>query len=123
MYDSSVKIPSGLITGNYKQLGNFDECLKVRSDHGFIGQACNAAVHFEIAKDDGAPREMDIGDLFVNVAIASVSSYANRDIIWIICTCVCVYLCILRVKIHEAIVELNFSTVKKDREYSLHVKL
>ncbi|KAL6258374.1 hypothetical protein P5V15_010328 [Pogonomyrmex californicus] len=74
MFDASVKIPSGIITGNYKQLGNFDECLQVKNEHGFVGQACNTAVQFEIAADNGAPRELDLGDLFVNVAIASNAS-------------------------------------------------
>lgn len=74
MFDASVKTPSGVITGNYKQLGNFDECLRVKNEHGFVGQACNAAVQFEIAVDDGTRRrELDLGDLLVNVAIASVS--------------------------------------------------
>lgn len=77
MFDASVKIPSGLITGNYKQLGNFDECLRVRNKHGFIGQACTASVQFEIAADDGMPRrELDLGDLLVNVAVASVRMLA-----------------------------------------------
>ncbi|XP_018315299.1 nose resistant to fluoxetine protein 6 [Mycetomoellerius zeteki] len=72
MFDASVKIPSGLITGNHKQLGNFDECLRIKNEHGFVGQACNVAVQFEIAADDGTPRhELDLGDLLVNVAIAS----------------------------------------------------
>lgn len=71
MFDASVKIPSGLITGNYRQLGNFDECLRVKNEHGFIGKACNVAVQFEITANDGMPRELDLGDLLVNVAIAS----------------------------------------------------
>lgn len=73
MYDASVKIPPGVITGNYQQLGNYDECLLVKSGHGFTGKACSAKVNFEIAKDNGKPREPDMGDLLVNVAIASVS--------------------------------------------------
>ncbi|KYQ47033.1 Nose resistant to fluoxetine protein 6 [Trachymyrmex zeteki] len=74
MFDASVKIPSGLITGNHKQLGNFDECLRIKNEHGFVGQACNVAVQFEIAADDGTPRhELDLGDLLVNVAIASIA--------------------------------------------------
>ncbi|XP_029174811.1 nose resistant to fluoxetine protein 6-like [Nylanderia fulva] len=72
MYDASIKIPYGVITGNYKQLGNFDECLHVKNEHGFIGQACNVAVEFDIAADNGTlDRELDLGDLFVNVANAS----------------------------------------------------
>ncbi|XP_071559721.1 nose resistant to fluoxetine protein 6 isoform X1 [Temnothorax nylanderi] len=71
MYDASVKFPSGMITGNYKQLGNFDECLQVKTEHGFVGQACNAAVQFEIFEDNKTRRELDMGDLLMNVAIAS----------------------------------------------------
>ncbi|XP_043678966.1 nose resistant to fluoxetine protein 6-like isoform X2 [Vespula pensylvanica] len=71
MYDASVKIPSGIITGNYKQLGNYDECLQVESDHGISGQSCSATIQFEVAEDNGASRELDLGDLLVNVAVAS----------------------------------------------------
>ncbi|CAK9804439.1 Nose resistant to fluoxetine protein 6 [Anthophora plagiata] len=71
MYDASVKIPPGVITGNYQQLGNYDECLQVKSGHGFTGKACSATVNFEIAKDNGKPRQPDMGDLLLNIAIAS----------------------------------------------------
>lgn len=71
MYDASVKIPPGVITGNYQQLGNYDECLQVKNEHGFTGKACSATVNFEIAKDNGKPRQLDIGDLLLNIAIAS----------------------------------------------------
>lgn len=73
VYDASVKIPAGIITGNYKQLGNYDECLQVKSDHGISGQSCSATIQFEVAEDNGASRELDFGDLLVNVAVASVS--------------------------------------------------
>jgi hypothetical protein len=74
VYDASVKIPSGLITGNYRILGNFDECLRVKSnEHGFIGQACNVGVQFYIQPDNDTSRELDLADLFRNIAIASVS--------------------------------------------------
>nr|XP_012223800.1 PREDICTED: nose resistant to fluoxetine protein 6-like [Linepithema humile] len=72
MYDASVKIPWGVITGNYKQLGNFDECLRVKSDYGFVGQACYPKIQFEItANNNQSHRDLDLGDLLVNVAIAS----------------------------------------------------
>ncbi|XP_076179413.1 O-acyltransferase like protein isoform X2 [Ptiloglossa arizonensis] len=71
MYDASVKIPSGVITGNYKLLGNYDECLRARSGHGFAGKACTAMVQFDVTDDIGEPRERDLGDLFRNIAIAS----------------------------------------------------
>ncbi|KAL0101533.1 hypothetical protein PUN28_018985 [Cardiocondyla obscurior] len=78
MFDASVKIPSGVITGNYRQLGNFDECLRVKNEHGFVGQACNAVVQFEInANDNAQRRELDLGDLLVNIAIASNATKWN----------------------------------------------
>lgn len=78
MYDASVKIPSGVITGNYKLLGNYDECLRARSGHGFAGKACTAMVQFDVTDDIGEPRERDLGDLFRNIAIASVSESRSR---------------------------------------------
>ncbi|XP_003396151.2 nose resistant to fluoxetine protein 6 isoform X1 [Bombus terrestris] len=71
MYDASVKIPLGIITGNYQQLGNYDECLQVKSKYGFTGKACSATVNFEIAKDNGKPHQPDMGDLLLNIAVAS----------------------------------------------------
>lgn len=73
MYDSSVKIPSGIITGNYKQLGNYDECLRVKSVQGFHGKACSAKISFKISPNNRSDdNTKDIGDLFVAVALASV---------------------------------------------------
>ena len=48
MYDASSKISAGLLTGNYRQFGNYDECLRVKTDYGFTGQACNAKIQFKI---------------------------------------------------------------------------
>lgn len=31
VYDSAAKLPSGLLSGNVNNLGNFDQCLAVRS--------------------------------------------------------------------------------------------
>lgn len=74
MYDASAKIPSGIITGNIKQLGNFDQCLTVRNDHGFAGQACQVIVRFNISNEKQDRHDHhDLADLLVNVAIASVS--------------------------------------------------
>lgn len=82
MYDSSVKIPSGLITGNHKTLGNFDECLSVSSnEHGFVGQACNVGIQFNITpNDDSLTHELDLGDLLRNVATASVSPSDGKSL-------------------------------------------
>lgn len=72
MYDSSAKIPSGLITGNIKQLGNYDECLRVKSSAGFIGQACTASVTFVVQEDGVESNETDMKNLILNIALASV---------------------------------------------------
>ncbi|XP_070165410.1 nose resistant to fluoxetine protein 6 isoform X1 [Polyergus mexicanus] len=123
MYDASVKIPSGVITGNYKQLGNFDECLLVKNEHGFVGQACNAAVQFEITADDGAPeRELDLGDLLVNVAIASnVTKWTSGntvDYTWMWCVpSTCNY-----TEIQEAL-ELAFDSLKVEGRVDMIVSV
>lgn len=31
VYDAAAKLPSGLLSGNINQLGNFDQCLNVQS--------------------------------------------------------------------------------------------
>lgn len=72
MFDSSVKIPPGVITGNHRLLGNFDECLRVDSnEHRFIGQACTVKIQFDIKSNNDSSDEPDLGDLLRNVAIAS----------------------------------------------------
>ncbi|KAL4105101.1 hypothetical protein QTP88_020374 [Uroleucon formosanum] len=41
MYDSSAKIPSGILNGNINQFGDFDQCLKVNDENsGIQGQYC-----------------------------------------------------------------------------------
>lgn len=48
MLDSSSKIPSGILTGNVRDLGNFDECLAVEHTFlkgHFIGKHCMAKIN------------------------------------------------------------------------------
>ncbi|XP_015127068.1 O-acyltransferase like protein [Diachasma alloeum] len=72
MYDASAKIPSGVITGNYKQLGNYDECLRVKSGYGFVGKACSAKVQFTISETTGRANTIpDLGNLLESVALAA----------------------------------------------------
>ncbi|XP_001942708.2 regulator of hypoxia-inducible factor 1 [Acyrthosiphon pisum] len=41
MYDSSAKIPSGILNGNINQFGDFDQCLRVNDENsGIQGQYC-----------------------------------------------------------------------------------
>ncbi|KAH0564337.1 nose resistant to fluoxetine protein 6-like [Cotesia glomerata] len=59
MYDATAKIPSGLLSGNVNQLGDFDECLSVNSPaedqlYGQItGQYC--LVYLQINIDKSRP--------------------------------------------------------------------
>ncbi|KZC14350.1 Nose resistant to fluoxetine protein 6 [Dufourea novaeangliae] len=83
MYDASVKIPSGIITGNYKQLGNYDECLQVKSGHGFTGKACKAMVQFDVSGGAEKHRDPDLVDLLSNVAHASgMKSLPGKTVIY-----------------------------------------
>ena len=75
MYDASAKIPSGIITGNIQQLGNYDECLRIRTGHEFSAQACSATIKFHFLKGDRASDELDAKDFFRNVAAASVINF------------------------------------------------
>ncbi|XP_050308684.1 O-acyltransferase like protein-like [Anthonomus grandis grandis] len=48
MYDSSAKLPSGLLNGNVNQLGDFDMCLSALSeDHDVSGQYCLASLEIQ----------------------------------------------------------------------------
>jgi hypothetical protein len=58
VFDSSTKIPEGLLVGNTVHLGNFDECLEVNvnEDWGsFKGQHCMASVTMNV---DGFVKEV-----------------------------------------------------------------
>lgn len=49
MHDASAKIPSGILSGNINQLGDFDECLNVNSPNNeFTGKYCLAYVQISI---------------------------------------------------------------------------
>lgn len=41
MFDSSAKVPNGILEGNNKYLGHFDECLKTQHPEKlFLGRHC-----------------------------------------------------------------------------------
>jgi hypothetical protein len=84
VYDASTKIPSGVVTGNIQQLGNYDQCLsiEVRNSHllAFRGQQCRATIQFEVQDrsrdiwtNASSRRQLDMKDLFFAVAEAAVS--------------------------------------------------
>jgi hypothetical protein len=52
VFDSSTKIPEGVLMGSISHLGNFDECLDVavNQDWGsFKGQHCLATVNVNVS--------------------------------------------------------------------------
>ncbi|XP_043275133.1 nose resistant to fluoxetine protein 6 isoform X2 [Venturia canescens] len=53
MFDATAKIPSGLLSGNVNQFGDFDECLGIESDEGIRGQYCLAYLQLEV--DESRP--------------------------------------------------------------------
>jgi hypothetical protein len=45
VYDSSAKLPSGILRGNVNQLGDFDQCLSVAAQNpSVVGKYCLASV-------------------------------------------------------------------------------
>lgn len=49
MYDASAKIPSGILSGNINQLGDFDECLNVKAPNDeFSGKYCLAYIQMTV---------------------------------------------------------------------------
>jgi hypothetical protein len=45
VYDSSAKLPSGILRGNANQLGDFDQCLSVAAQNpSIVGKYCLASV-------------------------------------------------------------------------------
>lgn len=48
MYDSSAKLPTGILNGNVNQLGDFDLCLQAEENHDKIyGKYCLASMQVE----------------------------------------------------------------------------
>ncbi|XP_070515627.1 nose resistant to fluoxetine protein 6 isoform X2 [Cardiocondyla obscurior] len=48
MYDATAKVPSGLLSGNVNQFGDFDECVGVEGKDGIRGQYCLAYLQLDI---------------------------------------------------------------------------
>jgi hypothetical protein len=52
VFDSSTKIPEGVLSGSLLHPGNFDECLEVNVDEewgSFKGQHCMASVGINVS--------------------------------------------------------------------------
>ena len=49
VHDASAKVPSGILSGNINQLGDFDECLNVKAPNGeFTGKYCLTYVQMTV---------------------------------------------------------------------------
>ncbi|KAG5314333.1 NRF6 protein, partial [Acromyrmex insinuator] len=48
MYDATAKVPSGLLSGNVNQFGDFDECVGVEGKNGIRGQYCLAYLQLDV---------------------------------------------------------------------------
>lgn len=49
VHDASAKIPSGILSGNINQLGDFDECLNAQAPNNeFSGKYCLAYVQTHV---------------------------------------------------------------------------
>ncbi|XP_059481023.1 nose resistant to fluoxetine protein 6-like [Neocloeon triangulifer] len=64
MIDATAKLPSGLLYGNIKSYGQFDECLAVvsKGQRQFTGQYCLANVHLK-AYEESVDRILDAATL------------------------------------------------------------
>jgi hypothetical protein len=52
VFDSSTKIPEGVLSGSLTHPGNFDECLEVNVNEewgSFKGQHCMASVNLDLS--------------------------------------------------------------------------
>lgn len=49
VHDASAKVPSGILSGNVNQFGDFDECLSVNAPNDeFSGKYCLAYVQIDV---------------------------------------------------------------------------
>lgn len=71
MHDAAAKIPSGLLSGNVNQLGDFDQCINVEAPNNeFTGKYCLAYV--QVTVPDNLPKLWEIRKL-----LQSYDSFVN----------------------------------------------
>lgn len=52
VHDASAKVPSGILSGNINQLGDFDECLNVKAPNNeFSGKYCLAYIQMTVPEN------------------------------------------------------------------------
>lgn len=89
MYDSSAKLPSGLLNGNINQFGDFDECLNVRdAANDITGKYCLAHIQIHVsdkwARMEQIRKLIQSHDAFVS-EFNDVSFIFMRSIFIVVC--------------------------------------
>ncbi|XP_046748815.1 uncharacterized protein LOC124412737 [Diprion similis] len=55
MIDAAGKYPAGILSGNIRSMGNFDQCLKVRHpDNEYVGKYCLARLNYSVHGENQA---------------------------------------------------------------------
>lgn len=67
MIDASAKLPSGILSGNLNQYGDFDECLSVNGEHHQINSKyCLATIDIKPSNDDQTTDNIRIIDDYIH---------------------------------------------------------
>ena len=104
MFDSSAKIPSGLLNGNVNQYGDFDQCLDLKTEldppmyphlenYRIVGKYCLATLDLDIRKSSARnPVLVEVDDLMhahrpfistVNdVSLGNIPNAKLRSCLW-----------------------------------------
>ncbi|XP_076389928.1 nose resistant to fluoxetine protein 6 isoform X2 [Megachile rotundata] len=59
MYDATAKMPSGLLSGNLNQFGDFDECIGIQGSEGIQGQYCLTYLQLSIDETRSDLKNLD----------------------------------------------------------------
>ncbi|XP_072397889.1 nose resistant to fluoxetine protein 6-like [Diabrotica undecimpunctata] len=94
MLDSFPKFPEGILYGNFYQLGNFDECVRIKrsvktdrkntsiADTVLKGQYCLVDIHFRSKSDQTKPHIQKNENMALNINRAQ---FNNRIVHWAVC--------------------------------------
>lgn len=69
MFDSSAKIPDGLIKGNSYILGDYDDCIQSEQPDGnFSGQHCMVTVNIVVNFDNFSRSSQEVKQLLTIIS-------------------------------------------------------
>jgi len=79
VYDSTAKVPEGVVSGNVYQFGHYDGCLNIKVDLGdgerFRGKHCLAKIKF-------APRPETYSPFFVPSEDPYRMHFSSNESVW-----------------------------------------